>query len=91
MFTHQATRLGELGGEQTPLLAALTRLGELLARRGELVQFSTYIFDVLNQKSSSLSVPRHMASIVIIGNLKNSLEASIHKHRKHNKGIGNKT
>jgi hypothetical protein len=91
MFTRQATRHGELGGEQTPPPSVLTRRGELHARRGELVQFSTCIIVILSHKSSSLSVPRHMTSLVIIGNLKNSLEASIHKHSKHNKGKGNKT
>jgi hypothetical protein len=55
------------------------------------VQNSTCIIDVLSQKSSSLSVPRHMASLVIIENLKNSLVASIHKYRKHNNGKGNIT
>jgi hypothetical protein len=69
MFTRQATRLGELGGEQTPLPAALTRLGELLAHRGELMQFSTFKNVVLSQKTAPLSVPRHMASLVIIENL----------------------
>jgi general stress protein CsbA len=57
----------------------LARLGELHTRRGELVQNSTCIIDVLSQKSSSLNVPRHMASLVIIENLKISLVASIHK------------
>jgi hypothetical protein len=32
-----------------------------------------------------------MTSLVVIGNLKNSLEASIHKHSKHNKEKGNIT
>jgi hypothetical protein len=49
---------------------------------------STCNFVVLNQKSSIHSVPRHMASLVIIGNLKNILEASIHKYRKHSNEKG---
>jgi hypothetical protein len=53
------------------------------------MQFSPCIIDVLSQKSSSLSVPRHMASLVIIGNLKNILEASKYKYRKHNNEKGN--
>jgi hypothetical protein len=76
------------GCEQPPCSAALAHSGELIARRGELMQFSTCIIDVLSQKLSSLSVPRHMASLVIIGNLKNILEASMHKYRKHNNEKG---
>jgi hypothetical protein len=53
------------------------------------MQFSPCIIDVSNQKSSSLSVPRHMASLVIIGNLKNILEASKYTYRKHNNRKGN--
>jgi hypothetical protein len=86
-----STRSGELVARNHHVLLFLLALTSSNARRGELVQFSTYIFYVLSPKSSSLSVPRHMASLVIIRNLKSSLEASIHKNRKHNNGNGNKT
>jgi hypothetical protein len=78
-------------GEQPPPFDSSCSPRELCTRSGELVQFRTCTKVVLSQKSSSLSVPRHMTSLVVIGNLKNSLEASIHKHSKHNKEKGNIT
>ena len=78
-------------GEQPPPFDSSCSPRELCTRSGELVQFRTCTKVVLSQKSSSLSVPMHMTSLVVIGNLKNSLEASIHKHSKHNKEKGNIT
>ena len=75
-------------GEQPPPFDSSCSPRELCTRSGELVQFRTCTKVVLSQKSSSLSVPRHMTSLVVIGNLKNILEASMHKYRKHNNEKG---